>query len=258
VGVLAALPSAAAIGAPAPATTKSQIRSQPPDVTDRKLKGLVWSLFEKQDHRGRKPPTRPLSGLYLRTKTQATHVPGLCRYDSVRVEFEPLNGGDEGPDAPVRPVGLTSTSNFTFLSDPPAEYRDVRQDRLGSAGQCSSLPKDRPFFGARDEETATDGYRAWLALRESIRAGRKFPLECNLTRLDSEPCEAVVAALKPERLSDVETCESELGTVCHALYFEDRMVRVLTTGHVYPGPRAGIVLGAKLESLIVLTHEVVD
>jgi hypothetical protein len=257
-GLLALIPPGAAAGAPARTITKSEIRSDPPQVTDRKLRDVFWSMFASQDHRGRKAPTRRLSGMTLRTKAQATRVPGLCRYDNVRIEFEPVKPGDEGPDAPVRPVGLTSTSHFTFLSAPAAEYEEARQDRLGSAEACSGLPEDQAFFTARDEQQATAGYRAWLALRESVRAGRKFPLECSLTRLDTGSCESIIANFKPEQLEAVDACESETDIVCHALYVGDRLIKVRTSGHVYPGPKAGQLVSAKLDTLIVLAHEIID
>ena len=64
-GLLAILPAGMAVGAPAPTITKSEIRSDPPNVTDRRLKDVVWSLFERQDHRRGKEPTRALSSLFL-------------------------------------------------------------------------------------------------------------------------------------------------------------------------------------------------
>jgi len=257
-GLLIMVPSGLALGAPPSSITKSQIRSDPPNVTDRQLRDVVWSLFEKQDHRSKKDPTRPLSRLFLRTRIQATRVPDLCRYDSVRVEFERIDPKDEGPEAPVRPVGLTSSSNFTFLSAPSAEYDDAVQDGLASVARCSGLPDDQPFFTAKDEEQATEGYRAWLALLESVRAGRAFPLECDLAAFETRTCESVIGAMKPEQLSDLESCESEFGKVCHRIYAGDRLITIVTTGHVHPGPPAGQLVRAKLESLIVMAHQIID
>jgi hypothetical protein len=257
-GLLAILPSGIAVGAPAPTITKSEVRSDRPNVTDRRLKDVVWSLFEKQDHRRGKEPTRPLSSLFLRTRTQATRVPGLCRYDSVRVEFEQVNPKDEGADAPVRPVGLTSTSNFAFLSAPSADDEDSPQDRLVSVSQCSKLPVDERFFTAEDENEADQGYRAWLALLETVRAGRKVPLECDLAPSDKGPCEAVIAAIKPEHLSEVRTCAAGSDSVCHQLFAEDRLITVMTAAYARPGLSAGQVVSAKLDSLIVMAHAIID
>jgi hypothetical protein len=256
--LLATLSPGVAAAAPARTITKSEIRSDPPDVTDRRLRDVVWSLLERQDYRSNKEPKTSLTRLFLRTKAQPTHVPGLCSFDSLWIRFEPTDRRERGPDAAVRPVGLTSTSNFTFLSAPSADYNNARRAGLGSAGPCSRLPKDQPFFQARDEREATDGYRAWLTLHDSIRVGRKFPLECNLTRSDSGSCEAVIDALKPEQLSEVETCESSPGIDCHAIYVDERLIKIMTTGQVYPGPKPGELVSATLDSLIVLTHEIID
>ena len=250
-----AVPGMAA-GAPA-SITKSQIRSDPPGVTDRRLRDVVWSLFEKQDHRSKKDPTRPLSRLSLRTKVQATRVPNLCRYDSVRIEFERLDPKDEGPDAEVRPVGLTSSSRFAFVSPPLTDPEDGRRERP-SAARCSRLEKDQSFFTAEDEQQANDAYRAWLALLEAVGSGRKFPLKCELAPVDTGPCEAVIGALKPEDLWEVEACQAETGQVCHRLFAGDRLLTIVTAGHVRPGPPPGRIVSARLESLIVMAHEIID
>ncbi|HYI41358.1 MAG TPA: hypothetical protein VE053_13675 [Allosphingosinicella sp.] len=257
-GLLAMVPSGMAVGAPAPTITKAEIRSDPPNVTDRQLKDIVWSLFEKQDHRRKEAPTRPLSRVVLRTRTQATRVPDLCRYDSMRIEFERVNPKDTGADAPVRPVGLTSSSNFTFLSAPSADYENALQGSLASVALCSKVTDDRHFFTARSEKEATDGFRAWLALLNSIRAGRKVPLECSLAPLDAGPCESVISALTPDQISEIEICDSESAAVCHKIYAGDRLITIVTTGRVHPGPPPGQLVSAKLETLIVLAHEIID
>src|SRR6266567_2753522 len=85
----AAVSNPVTAGSPAQTISKSEVRSAPPAVTHQRLRDAVWSMFEQQDYRTKKRPTRPLYRLSLRTKTQGTHVPGLCRYDSVEVKFEP-------------------------------------------------------------------------------------------------------------------------------------------------------------------------
>lgn len=132
-----------AAGAPQLETlTKNEVRSEEPRTTHRRLRDVVWNLFEQQDYRRENAPTRPLSNLFLRTKTQATRVPNLCRYDGVWVEFEKVNPRDDGPDAPMRAAGLTSSSYFTFLSPPTSSYEDAVRDGPGSDAQCAKLPDD--------------------------------------------------------------------------------------------------------------------
>jgi hypothetical protein len=117
-------------GLPAPVTaeptiSKSQIRSDPPSVTHERLRDVVWSMFEREDFRRHETPTRPLDHLFLRTKFQATLVPGLCRYDSVLVEFERIDPNDKSADAQTRAVGLTSTSMFKFVVPPKGHFQDI-------------------------------------------------------------------------------------------------------------------------------------
>ncbi len=257
-GLLALLPPAAAVGAPPSTITKSEIRSDPPSVTDRKLKDVLWSLFEKPDRRGEKAPTRPLSTLFLETRTQATRVPGLCRYDRVRVEFERANPSDKGPGAPARPVGLTSTSNFTFLSAPTAGYDDIVRDNPVPAAQCSKLPEDQSFFTARNAEEATEGFRAWTALLDEVRAGRRIPLECDLGAFEKRSCEAVIGAFGPEQLEEVESCDSDPEVVCHKFRVYDQELTVVSTDRVHPGPPPGRIVRAKLDTFILMWHEIPD
>jgi hypothetical protein len=238
--------------------TKSEVRSAEPSATHRHLRDVVWTLFEEQDYRRDKAPTRPLSTLFLRTKIHSTEVPGLCRYDGVRVEFEPINPTDKGPDVPARASGITSTSFFTFLSPPTDEYEEIAQGGPVSLKECEKLPEDHPFFAAEDENQATAAYRAWLALSEALRTGAKFPMECDLFPVDKNSCGEVIGSLQVSQLTEVETCDAQAGTTCYKLYFDDRLVSIKSTGHVSPGPPAGQIVSAKLDSLIVLSHEIID
>lgn len=255
-GIAAAATSS--VAAPIKTITKSEVRSADPSATHRRLRDVVWTLFEEQDYRREKSPTRPLSTLFLQTKTHSTEVPGLCRYDRMRVEFAQVNPTDKGPDASVRASGITSTSFFTFLSPPTDEYVKIAKSRPVSLKECEKLPEEHPFFVAEDENQATDAYRAWLALSEARRTGAKFPMECNLFPVDTKSCGEVVGSLRASQLTEVETCEAQAGTTCHKLYFDDRMISITSTGRVYPGPPAGQIVSAKLDSLIVLSHVIVD
>lgn len=255
-GIAAAATSS--VAAPNKTITKSEVRSAEPSATHRHLRDVVWTLFEQQDYRRDKAPTRPLSTLFLRTKTHSTRVPGLCRYDSVRVEFELANPANKGPDAPVRPAGLTSTSFFTFLSQPTDEYEEIAQGGPVSWMECEKLPEDHPFFAAETEHQATDAYRAWLTLSAALRTGAKLPMECNLFPVDKTSCGEVIGSLQASQLTKVETCDAQAGTTCYKLYFDDRLVSIKSTGHVSPGPPAGQIVSARLDSLIVLSHEIID
>lgn len=126
------LASNQAIGAPQIHTiSKSEVRSGSPAVTHARLKDVVWDLFDPQDYRTKKPPTRSLGHLFLETKTQGTHVPGLCRYDSVEVDFAPVTPNEKGPSVPSKAVGLRSTSHFRFSN---SARQGLRGPRSGHSG----------------------------------------------------------------------------------------------------------------------------
>ena len=80
----------------------------------------------------------------------------------------------------------------------------------------------------------------------------------HLAPVDSGPCEAVIAGSKPEQLSEIEACDSEPGTLCHKLFVDDRLITTVTTGYVSPGPPPGQIVTAKLNSLIIMGHEIID
>src|SRR5207244_261199 len=130
--------------------SKMEIRTAPPAVTHRRLRDVVWSMFERQDYRTKERPTRPLSRLFLETETRSTEVPGLCRYDSVKVEFR-TTVSSKRPTAPSKAVGLQSTSHFLFVSPPTGEYEDLVGPAAVSEKGCLGISKDRPFFTATTE-----------------------------------------------------------------------------------------------------------
>lgn len=245
----------------APASiSKTEVRTEFPDVTHKKLREVVWEMFEKEDLRSKKAPQRPLTTLFLKTKKHATRVPGLCRYDTVRVEMDHAGLPIEEADAPMFATGLTSTSYFSFLLPPAGEYFEMVQGEPAGSNDCAHLNEDDAFFAAEDEVQATDGYRAFLALVEAARAGRQFPLQCDLHNNDKLSCIELVAAFQPGALSEVAPCEvgPDWGTVCQRITVGERQVDVRLTAHVSPGPPAGQLVSAKLTSLLVMWHEAID
>jgi hypothetical protein len=229
-------------------------------VTDARLKDVVWDLFDPQDYRTKKPPTRPLRHLFLETKTQGTHVPGLCRYDSVEVQLEPVRPNEKTAAVPSKAVGLRSTSHFRFQERPEKDYYDLAQPTLVSAKGCENVSKEQPFFTAENEQAATEAYRIWLRLLDAARSHAKLALECNLAPAEKgTPCAEVVASSKADELSDVEDCDApSYEVLCHKLYTGDRLITVLTRAYIYPGPPPGEIVSAKVDTLITLADTIVD
>ena len=248
-------------GAPAAQTiSKTEIRSDPPAVTDRRLRDQFWDLFEKEDLRTTKPPANPLQRLWFTTRSRGTEVPGLCRRDSLIVEFAPVARPLEGADTATRPVGFTSRSSFVFLSPPKDEYDEIAdRERLPSDTACSGIARDDPRrFTASDAQSATNGVLAFLKLQRALARKAAVPLACDLFPSDKVSCAALLLALRPESIGDVASCDSdETGIDCFEIAADDRRIRIFMSREGAAAAAEGVVR-ASLESLIVMWHQVPD
>jgi hypothetical protein len=257
--LLAALVAAPAAGRDG-TTTNTEIRSELPSRTHADLGALVWDMFEREDLRREVAPVNPLTDLWLSTKIRGAHVPGLCRYDSVRIEFAPTKREDRGADTPVQPVALRSSSAFALLAPPPGSYHKAEYSRFRpSDRECRKLSrKSQRFFAAEDEETAYDGYRAWLALRAALEAKKAVPLECDLFDRETRSCEEVVLAYRPDEVERIESCDTPEHQLCHRARFADHEITMLVTGHSSRGPPEGEIVSAAVDGLITLWHPRID
>lgn len=254
-----------ALAAAAPAAqrtiTKAEIRADPPARTHQRMRDVVWDMIERQDLRRDEEPVNPLTDLWLRTKLRGTEVPGLCRYDSIRVELAPLDRRKAGPETRVRAVGLTSRSLFAFVSPPEDDYYELSDwTRLPSDTDCDVLEgKDERFFEAEEARLAHDGFRAWLSFRKLLADKAPVPLRCELHPTDEESCEDLILSMDADDLHSVAACQAEaVDQVCYLIDVQDREIRLLAAGHVSPGPPEGQILGAELTSLIVMSHQRID
>lgn len=242
--------------------TKMEIRTSPPPVTDRKLRDLIWKMFKSQDYRTKRRPENSLSNLSLRTQSQSTEVPGLCRYDIAWVEFEPVSTVDEGANTPTKPTGITADSYFRFFAPPAAVYDQItgrlgRQHRQNTA--CGEQSNEEGYFEAEDEQTATNGYLAWVNLQDALRNKRKIPLTCELFNNDMKTCEEIILELRfPDQIETCETPARDYTQWCYRAQFNDRLITMIVTGQVSPGPPAGQIVSAKLDGLILLAHPIID
>jgi hypothetical protein len=141
-----------------PTVTATEIHTAPPEQTHQRLRDLVWRLFEQRDYRNGEPPRGPLEKLTLTTRPRATEIPGLCRIDSILIDFAPLTPGADGADTPVRPVAVTSYPLYSFLRAPTAGYYRTRElNPTPDAAACTSPDIARlDFFTAEEDRIATD------------------------------------------------------------------------------------------------------
>jgi hypothetical protein len=239
--------------------SKTEIRRDPPKLTDRRLRDLVWEMFKPQDLRRKEKPTRPLTDVTLETRNIGTHVPGLCRHDRLRVDFAPVSRSEEGADAPTRPVGLAVTSYFAFARPPRSGFDELADyRRLPSQGDCGRLP-DEAFFVAGDEQAATDGVYLLGKLQQALRESRAVKIECERIGENAFPCADQVKGLAPTNLSSVETCESpDYSLLCYLVDGGDFQVRLVARQRTFPGPPFGEIVSARVEQMIIVADTVRD
>lgn len=222
---LAALPA----GAQVAPITKTEIRRDPPTVTDRRLKDLLWDMFERRDRRSKPAPRAVLRDVDLRTRPAATDVPNLCRYDEVTLDMAPAMRGPADADTPVRPIGISSVHRFRFLAPPPPEARARPSVVPHTGGACAALDPDKAgrFFAAPGSKQALDAVLALGKLQRALAAKRPLDLACDRRPDEKTPCADIVAALAADAMTEVETCEAPPDGECLALSFEDSYARIV-------------------------------
>lgn len=261
--IAAALPFAPAGAQPsAPTLSKSELRTAPPEETHRRLRDMVWSLFEQEDFRSERTPAQPLTDLALATRPRSTQVPGLCRLDLAWIDFAPAgaSSGETDADTPMQAVGLRVSPRFHFVEPPPPTgYYRIDRQRAAADPACAGTPREVHFFEAEDELVATDGYRSFLNLQEALRGGGPVALRCDLGPAESRSCSEVLLSLDQSSLLFVEDCQSpDLSTLCFLVDAFDYRVRLFVTNHVTPGPPALQLLRAEVSAPIVMSHERID
>jgi hypothetical protein len=218
-----------AAGAQVAPIAKTELRRDPPAVTDRRLKDLLWDMFQRRDRRSKQPPQALLRAVDLRTRPVATSVPNLCRYDDVRLDMAPAMPGPADADTPVRAIGLSSVHMFRFLVPPPLEPRPARDLLPHTGGACGGLDLDKTgrFFSASRPQEALAGMVAFLKLQRALAAKRPLDLACDRLPDEKRDCADILRAVSAEGLNRVESCEGPAQTECLALSFEDVSVRIV-------------------------------
>jgi hypothetical protein len=260
-----ALAIAAALPAPAPAATdaitKTEIRTEAPAITDRRLRDMIWDMFRRADLRTGKPPQSQLRRLWFRTHPIATNIPNLCRFDAMTVEFAPVrHGSTHDADTPVHPVALTASSAFRFLAPPPLEPKETDEAAvrmLPTEGPCTSLDTNKvSFFSATSEEVARDGYEAFLTLQQALRDKKPLPLACDLYATDKQTCADLILSLAQDSIASIGECDAERETDCFKISADDREIKIVLTRA--SGDAAGQPIRAQLESMIIVADTLID
>ena len=243
----------AAVHAQEKTISKMEIRKDDPERTHERLRDIFWGSLEMEDRRTDADPERDLSNVWFESKMFPTRVPGLCRYDTLRIEFERIEGDYDTPTAQARPVGFRSSSFFKFVDPPKDDWLEiVRNDGLiGDA--CEAVDKDDVFFSAPDAQMATDGYVSFVAMIRMAQAGQTEHFECQFHPKEKIECGALIAGFRADAIRAISRCDADAGYQCFEFSIDDRAVRVVS-----PFRWPEDVMQVRLESLIVLSHEVID
>ncbi len=236
--------------------TKIEVRTAPPDETNRRLRDVVWQVFEVEDYRREGTPERPLSEIWLTTSPHATDIIGLCRYDDLQVDFRSVDPDVSGPLAQVVPIAVNSTSYWSFVTPPEFDQDNYSEERQDDA-ICPASDDNARYFRATDEIEATEGYLAWVGLRRDLTEGRSIELDCNLFRSDTAGCAEVITSFPISALRSTERCiAGSYQGGCYVLYVDNR--RIIVEFDSSLGGTDPRTMQARLDSLIILTHEAVD
>jgi hypothetical protein len=244
---------------PAPAwaqatVNKAELRSQDRRATERQLKDQLWSIFEPVDERrgeGRPAPRRPLGSSALSSHSYAASVPGLCRIDSVTLRFAPVEDGAGNARTPVRAYGLDAAPSYHFRTPPKGWYHAVGDHaRSPWDPECVGL-RDEAFFGAPDDQTATDGVYAMLLARRA--AADKIRPTCSDTGpFEKLSCEQLVAGFAASGVSEVERCEPTPSAECYKI--TDAAAQVLRVVM----DRSEAVRSVEFDEMIVVGDTLID
>jgi len=216
---LAQIVSPAAKAAPSAPISKTEARALPTEALKRRVLAQVADLLVEgpRPTTGRKP-RRPLTDLWFSTKPVATYVDGVCRSDTVVIEFESdlPRSRDGDADTPVRASGLSVTPNFYVAGD----GEKVRCDRLDSS--------DPRFLRAANPQRARDGANLLrIVATGAAEAKPPFSSRCG----GGADCTAVLTSLKLADFSDIEDCtrdeERDVQKSCTKFWGNDLAVTVI-------------------------------
>ena len=80
----------------------------------------------------------------------------------------------------------------------------------------------------------------------------------HLGPFDKASCEHIIDGLNPEDIGDIRSGESDNDTRCARVVVGDRIIRIITTCCVWPGPPAGQIVSARVDGLIIIADPVRD
>jgi hypothetical protein len=236
--------------------TKAQLRSQSQTATERQLRDQLWSIFKPVEERqrdGRPAPRTPLDASWLKSRSYAVDVPGLCRIDVVTLHFAPLDDRKRGARTPVRAYGVDAVPMYHFRKPPQGWHDDIASYKRSPLDrECEGLDLyKQDFFSAPNDWMAADGYYAMLlAVRASAEG--EIPPKCEIGPLDQKTCASYVDDFAKSAVSEIERCAPIPSSTCYEITdSRDMKLRVAFDTRDQ-------VQSIDLEQMIVLRDERID
>jgi hypothetical protein len=209
--------------AAAPPITKTEAWSLPPQVVEQRVVQQLGDLLVLEPQSlpplgpdGRRtPPTWPLTKLRFETRPRLNEVAGLCSFESIQVDFNPVGDNTGGGDRPVKASGLSATTRYRFLRPPKTASGEPEgdEDWAPDTAACARLDPMKAAFFAVDGASAVRG--AWLlhsAVLQAASPAPPFVIECDAgVAAAADKCRALLAGLDAGKLYVVESCDVYTG-----------------------------------------------
>jgi hypothetical protein len=224
---------ALALLAAAPVLAQQTVTLDQASKDDTALRDQFWEIFEPEAPRPRARTRSPGDSVMLRSRPYPTEYPGLCRQDHTVLLFAPAQDGVREPAAatPMRAYGVDNTPYYRFYRAPGSEAPDFNDPWPGGVwnGPCSRLVWERGWFKAPDEETAFEGYRAFLSARTALTSRRVRLGRCRPPSDRDHFCREIFAETEPPILQSIRRCEARRNTACFVAESGSMHVRIVVT-----------------------------
>lgn len=216
--------------------TRDELATADPAVMHRKIRDIVWELVEQKDFReeargkGKLNFTNSLSSLQLRTKITPGYTRGLCRRQLLSIRL--AEGSGPGAQPGYRADALFTHTTFHFFELPSGVYAASWYQMVPNP-ECGGLPANTNFFHAENEQSAHDGYLAFLQAQAAVRAG-SLKVECDKIVQDNykTDCRWDVDAIDQKVIDSISACSEIKSEDCFKIVADrqSRQVEVQVGG----------------------------
>lgn len=209
---------------------------------------------------------RQIGGVWFRTATIGTHIPGLCVRDTLILNYAPIDTPRDSEHydyegEPLRASGVEAMKHYRFVKAPSAGLFDTNDDRSSPSiwrSECRSLKEEEyggGWFAAPDPEAAV---RGWLTFEAAIDAVLARPVVAEPCALyvrhgQKADCAATLAGLRDtEKLNEIAPCNAPTGKVCFKIDIDNYWITIVGRQST-EAPTLADVESVKVEEYITVT-----